>query len=124
MTTDTAEREEVFIHDFVRGRGHGHSTEVFRFGDGWEIDLLGWGGDRNPDMAFPHGTGRFCMPRTGDYLKLPTEDPDDPSYYCVDRIRHYGDPPDMWEATANFMPGSKMLPLLERWLKEQAKTDG
>lgn len=105
----------VFIHDFAKGRGHGHSTEVFRFGDGWEIDLLGWGGDRNPDMAFPHGTGRFCMPRTGDYLKLPTEDPDDPSYYCVDRIRHYGDPPDMWEATARFMPGSKMLPLLAQW---------
>jgi hypothetical protein len=101
--------EDVVVHDF----NYPHAVHVLDYGEGWEIDLHGWGGDRNKDR-WPRGTGRFNLPRKGDYLKLRTDDPEDPSYYRVDEIYKYGDPPDMWRATASFMPGSKMKPILYR----------
>lgn len=108
MSTDP----EVIIHDCT----FPGAVHILEQGDGWTIELHGWGGDRNKHL-WPRGSSRWNCPHEGDYLKLSTTDPNNPSYYRIDEMRKYGDPPDMWWARCSFIPGSKMKALLDKGSK-------
>lgn len=72
-------------HDYTR-RGWGHDFTHTPKHDGRTLRMMGWG----------HGI------RSGDYLLLPNGDRT--TRYRVRGIRYLSDPPDMWQAVAQFAP--------------------
>lgn len=73
-------------HDYTR-RAWGHDFSISKI-DGDTISMSGWG----------YGL------QEGDYITLPSNKGTS-LRYLLTSVKYYSDPPDMWQAVANYRPG-------------------